>query len=209
VIEHLTLSTHDGISLDAELARAADTPRAGIALCHPHPLHGGTMQSLVISALFGALPPLGVTCLRFDFRGVGASEGTHDHGDGERYDARAAVDALFDVLPDGVPLVLAGWSFGADVALSVHDAAVRGWFAVAPPLRSAHALDAMAQDPRPKLIVLAENDEVRDPREVEAEVGGWPATSVEVVGGASHFFVGRTDRLVDLAAGFVDALAAP
>lgn len=206
--ERLTLSTHDGIHLDAELARAADGPRAGMVLCHPHPLHGGTMQSLVISALFGALPTLGVTCLRFDFRGVGASEGTHDHGDAERFDARAAVDELYDRLPDGVPLVLAGWSFGADVALSVHDAAVRGWFAVAPPLRSAHALDALEQDPRPKLIVLAEHDEVRDPREVQAEVAPWPSTSIEVIRGASHFFVGRTDRLVDLAAGFVDALVA-
>jgi len=208
VIESLTLSTADGVHLEAELSPAAEA-RAGMVLCHPHPLHGGTMQSLVISALFGALPPLGVTCLRFNFRGVGASEGTHDAGDAERYDARAAVDALFDRLPAGVPLVLAGWSFGADVALSVHDAAVRAWFAVACPLRSAHALDALEQDPRPKMIVLAENDEVRDPGEVEREASAWPATSIEVVGGASHFFVGRTDRLVELAAQLVGAITAP
>jgi alpha/beta superfamily hydrolase len=208
VIEPLTLTTHDGLRLGAEIA-PVEHPRAGMVLCHPHPQHGGSMRSIVISALFAALPALGVTCLRFDFRGVEASEGTFDGGDRERYDARAAVDALYDRLPDGVPLVLAGWSFGADVALSVHDAAVRAWLAIACPLRFGHALDALEQDLRPKWIVLAEHDEVRPPEAVQREVERWPNATVDVVGGASHFFVGRTDRLVELAAGHVDALVAP
>lgn len=205
--EDLTLTTHDGLALTAELA-TADEPRAAMVLCHPHPQAGGTMRSLVISALFGALPTIGVTCLRFDFRGVGTSEGVYDEGDAERLDARAAVGALYDRIPEGLPLVLAGWSFGADVALSVHDAAVRAWLAIACPLRYVHALDALDDDPRPKWIVLAEHDEVRDPAEVRPEVERWPNTTITVVGGASHFFVGRTDRLVTLATGLVDALTA-
>lgn len=209
MIEPLTLSTDDGVHLAAELAPATADVRAGMVLCHPHPLHGGSMRSIVISALFAGLPPLGVTCLRFDFRGVGTSEGAFDGGDAERYDARAAVDTLFDVLPHDVPLVLTGWSFGADIALSVHDAAVRAWFAIACPLRFTHALDALEQDLRPKRIILAEHDEVRDPEEVAREVSRWPETSVEIVGGASHFFVGRTDRLVELAGDFVGALVVP
>ncbi len=208
MIEPLTLTTHDGLALGAEIAPAAE-PRAGMVLCHPHPQYGGSMRSIVVSALFAALPSLGVTCLRFDFRGVEASEGTFDGGDAERYDARAAVDALYDRLPSGVPLVLAGWSFGADVALSVHDAAVRAWLAIACPLRWGHALDALEQDPRPKRILLAEHDEYRAPADVAREVAHWPNTTVEVVGGASHYFVGRTDRLVELTASFVDAVVGP
>jgi alpha/beta superfamily hydrolase len=199
------LVAEDGGALEAELAVAGDE-RAGMVLCHPHPLYGGTMCSIVISALFDALPAAGVTCLRFNFRGVGDSEGIHDEGRGERLDAAAAVGALADRLARGAPLVLTGWSFGADVALSTLDATVRGWLAIAPPLRYVEPDAPVGTDERPKLVVLAEHDEIRPPAEVEAAVAAWRATDVTVVGGASHFFVGRTERLVVLARGFVDAL---
>lgn len=199
------LVTDDGYTLEAELAVASDE-RAGMVLCHPHPQYGGTMRSLVISALFDALPAAGVTCLRFNFRGVEGSEGTHDEGRGEHRDATAAVQVLADRLTPGTPLVLTGWSFGADVALATIEAAVRGWLAIAPPLRYVDEDAPAGADERPKLVVLAEHDEVRPPAEVEAVVEGWRATDVTVVGGASHFFMGRTDRLVALARGFVNTL---
>jgi hypothetical protein len=195
----------DGCALEAEVAVAADE-RAGMVLCHPHPLYGGTMRSLVISALFDALPAAGVTCVRFNFRGVEGSEGIHDEGRGERLDAAAAVGALADRLAPETPLVLTGWSFGADVALSTLDPKVRGWFAIAPPLHYVDADAPVGADERPKRVVLAEHDEVRRPTEVEAAVAAWRATDVTVVGGASHFFVGRTDRLVRLAQRFVDVV---
>lgn len=153
------------------------------------------MKSLVISELFTALPRLGISCLRFNFRGVGESGGTHDHGDAERLDVLAAVDGLAD---DASPLVIAGWSFGADVTLSMHLPIVAGWIAIAPPLRYGTSFDAVAADPRPKLILLAAHDEFRPAVEVEVITAGWTATTTETVPGASHFFVGRTDRLVDL-----------
>ena len=204
----LTLTTTDGVSIEAELARPADdTPtRAGMVLCHPHPLHGGTMRSIVISALFGALPDAGVTCLRFNFRGVEGSGGEHEYGDGERHDARAAIGTLAAQLAPGAPLILAGWSFGADVTLSVHDDRLAAWFAIAGPLRFVHDIDVAAMDPRPKLLVLAGRDEIRAPAEVEAEVAGWTNTTVVIVSGASHFFVGSTDKLVVHARELVDRL---
>jgi uncharacterized protein len=180
-----------------------------MVLCHPHPLQGGTMRSLVISALFAELPDAGVTCLRFNFRGVEGSGGTHDKGDAEREDARAAIDALTDLVPAGTPLVLAGWSFGADVALSVHDDRLAGWCAVAAPLRYVRDPEVVGGDPRPKLLVLAERDEVRPPAEVAAEVAPWVNTTIETVSGASHFFIGKTDTLVALARDFVDGLTEP
>jgi alpha/beta superfamily hydrolase len=177
-----------------------------MVLCHPHPQFGGTMRSIVIGALFNALPAHGVTCLRFNFRGVEGSDGTHGGGDTERLDARAAV-ARLELELAAAPLVLTGWSFGADVALSVRDDAIGAWLAIAPPFAVAHDLDAIGADRRPKLLALAEHDEYRQPETIRARTKGWIATDVEIVPGASHFFVGRTDRLVDLALAFVDRLA--
>jgi alpha/beta superfamily hydrolase len=198
--------TADGHTLEAELA-APDQERCAMVLCHPHPTYGGTMRSIVISALFAALPAAGVTCLRFNFRGVEASEGTYDEGRGERLDATAAVTALGEHVSAATPLVLAGWSFGADVALSVLEPRVAAWLAIAPPLRFVADPDAVGADERPKLVVLAEHDEFRPPAEVAAIAGSWRASDVEVVGGASHFFVGRTERVVDAARGFAERVA--
>ena len=84
-----------------------------------------------------------------------------------------------------------------------------GWYAVAPPLRLADRsdFDTVGHDPRPKRLVLAEHDQFRTPDAVRAEVTGWTNTDVTVVGGADHFFVGRTARVVELATSLVDQLA--
>jgi hypothetical protein len=207
-IEALPLTTGDGLALEAERSPATGPTRAGMVLCHPHPRYGGTMRSLVISALFSALPDAGIDCLRFNFRGVEGSEGDHEDGDGERSDVVAAIDALAPTLAPGVPLVLAGWSFGADMALSVADARVAAWLAIACPLRMARDPDVVGHDPRPKLLALAQHDEVRSPEEIAADVAGWVNTTIEVVGGASHFFVGATDRLVALTRDYVGRVVA-
>ena len=197
------------MSIEAELAhpRRRTPIRAGMVLCHPHPLHGGTMRSIVISALFGALPDAGVACLRFNFRGVEASGGEHDFGDGERHDARAAIGSIAPApRPErAVGARRAGRSERTST-LSVHDDRLAAWFAIAAPLRSVLDVDAVASDPRPKLLALAERDEIRAPAEVEAEVAGWTNTTVAVVSGASHFFVGRTDPLLVHARELVDQL---
>jgi len=78
---------------------------------------------------------------------------------------------------------------------------------IAPPVVVVHDIDGLTGDPRPKLFVLAQHDEYRDPAEVTELAEPWANTDVHVVGGASHYFVGRTDRLVELAAGYVDELA--
>ena len=203
----MSLVTDDGLSLEAELAPATGTARAGMALCHPHPQYGGTMRSIVISALFEALPAIGVTCLRFNFRGVERSEGAHDQGNLERLDVEAAVSALGEALSSpNLPLLVTGWSFGADMALSVRRERVTAWMAIAPPLYLVGDLEAIATDPRPKLLALAQHDEVRDAVEVAAIAEGWANTEVQVVRGASHFFMGRTDRLVELATEYVGRL---
>jgi alpha/beta superfamily hydrolase len=202
------LNTADGLSLEAEWARPADA-RATAVLCHPHPKYGGTMRSIVISALFEALPNRAVACLRFNFRGVEGSEGSYTEGRDEPLDVAAALDAAAQAGVAG-PLALIGWSFGADIALAIDEPRITGWVGIAPPLRfrPERAYDAVGNDPRPKLLVLAANDEYRAPAEIEAATSAWTSTRIETVPGASHFFVGRTERVVMLVGDFVDGLSA-
>lgn len=194
-IEDRVLHTEDGEVCEAEYAPAAGPPRAGVVLCHPHPQYGGTMRSLVVSALFEALPVAGYSVLRFNFRGVERSTGEYGGGVREPADVAAALDELAATVA-GVPLVLVGWSFGADMALSVADERVAGWVAIAPPLRFRADFGPVAHTPRPKHLVLAQHDEFRAPDEVVAGVAEWSNTTTEIVSGASHFFVGRTDRVI-------------
>jgi uncharacterized protein len=199
------LDTSDGLSLEGELV-VPDAPRAGVVLTHPHPLHGGSMRSLVTSELFRTLPTLGLAVLRFNFRGVEGSEGQHGGGVDERLDAVAAIDRLAGTA-GRLPLVLAGWSFGGDVALTVLDDRLAGWFLVAPTLRIL-ALDAYVagDDPRPKLLAVPEHDAFRPPDSAREVTAGWTNTTVEVIAGADHFLVGRTAKAVELLASFVDRL---
>ena len=199
------LHSRDGVVLEAEYAAPLGTRRGTVVLCHPHPQYGGTMRSIVISALFEALPGAGIACLRFNFRGVEGSAGEHTGGVGEVEDVQAAVDAAASGTVDG-PLVLVGWSFGADMALSVVDARIAGWVAIAPPLRFRPDFDPVARDTRPKHLVLAQHDEFRSPSDVQADVAPWNSITTEIVPGASHFFIGRTDRVITATTEFVASL---
>jgi alpha/beta superfamily hydrolase len=193
----MSLHTTDGLALEGELAVPPDAWAAAV-LAHPHPQQGGNMRSIVPGVLFDALPAAGVAVLRFNFRGVGRSEGAHDFGTGEQSDIVAAIDALHPIT-EGLPLVLAGWSFGADTSLAVDDARLSGWCAMAPPLRVI-PLDRMvaATDPRPKLIVVPERDRFRTPDEVREMTQDWVSTRIEAIAGTDHFFLGRTDQLAPL-----------
>jgi alpha/beta superfamily hydrolase len=205
--ERLRLATSDGVDLEAE-AVVPDDPNAAVVLCHPHPMQGGSMRSLVTSELFTALPAHDVAVIRFNFRGVEGSGGEHGHGLDEQLDVVAAVDAIVDRVPDRSPVV-AGWSFGADVSLAVVDERLAGWFAIAPPLRVLPA-DAFVAglDPRPKLLAVPERDQFDPPPKARERTAGWVATTLEVVAGADHFLVGRTARLTDLLLGFLPEVSA-
>jgi uncharacterized protein len=203
-IESCSLTTADGLTLEAELARPAGTPRGGVVLAHPHPQQGGSMRSIVTSELFKALPERNLAVLRFNFRGVGNSEGTYGGGVAEHEDVVAAIEAM----PEVGPLVLAGWSFGAEVSLTVVHPRLAGWLLIAPPLRvlPAHAYGA-ATDPRPKRFVIPERDQFRSPDSVRRFTADWLNTEVHAVAGADHFLIGRTKTAVDHLDEFVSTLA--
>ncbi len=154
------------------------------------------MRAGIVGDLFRALPAQGLTTLRFNFRGVERSQGAWDEGRGERDDAVAAVDTLAAAVPATLPLLLVGWSFGADMALSVHDDRVAGWCAIAPPLHFATGLDVTGADPRPKHLILGEHDDVVSAERVGEATAGWATTTCETIPGATHFFVGRSAEVV-------------
>ena len=209
MLESFTITSADGTTLEAEYRPAPDAEWAACVLCHPHPQYGGSMHSLVIGELFRELPALGVACVRFNFRGVEGSAGAWDEGRGERSDVVAALDALQDRVDGSTPLVLVGWSFGADMTLSTDDARVVGWVAIAPPLHYATDPDVVGRDARPKHFVLGERDQFSTPEHVRLATAEWTATTVEIVNGADHFFVGRTDRVVTATREFIARIGEP
>ena len=204
----LALTTADGLSLEAEL----DIPpqaHAAVVLCHPHPQQGGNMASLVTSELFRSLPESGLAVLRFNFRGVGNSEGSHEFGIGEAIDIVAAIDAITTECPL-LPIFVSGWSFGADTSLSIIDPRIAAWIACAPPLRIL-PLDeltaAAGNDPRPKLLIVPEHDQFRNPAAAIEATTSWTNATVVMVAGADHFFVGRTSKVSKLVVDFIASQA--
>ncbi len=166
------------------------------------------MDNLVVEAVARALAEAGVATVRFDFRGVRQSGGEHGGGEDERLDVAAALDAVAPLAADG-PLLLAGYSFGALVALSVTDPRIDGWYAVAPPLATAEPAAVLAgADHRPKLVEAAEHDQYTPPTVMSEATAGWKATTVETVPMADHFLAGATAVVAERAVGFVRSLAA-
>ncbi len=188
-------------TLECAIDAPPAAPRGLAVVCHPHPLHGGTMDNKVVQTLARAFLQLGYRAVRFNFRGVGGSVGAWAEGPGEVDDARAVVAAF---RAPGQPLVLAGFSFGGYVAAQV----AAGLAAAVPsqpcerlvlvaPAVSRFPLPAVAAD---TLLIHGEADDVV----ALADVLDWArphALPVTVVPGAGHFFHGRLALLKTLVAG--------
>jgi alpha/beta superfamily hydrolase len=198
----LTLDVPDGTRLEAELDLPEDAAAVAV-LAHPHPLYGGSMDAGLIDELFRLLPLRSLGALRFNFRGVGGSTGRHDEGRAERLDVAAALTTAVAEAGADTPVFLCGWSFGADMSLSVSDPGHHGWVCVAPPLRIVPIAEMAAPtDPRPKLLLVPEHDQFRPPASAIDATAGWTATKVTALAGADHFVWGHAAEIADLVTGF-------
>jgi uncharacterized protein len=191
------------------LARVAPTPRGAAVISHPHPLHGGTLHHPVMFHTDRELNRAGWTTLRFNFRGVGASAGTHDEGRGEVDDVARAVDRLVALAP-GVPLVLVGYSFGAwcSVRHAVTDPRVAGLVAIGLPVQR-FDFDALDRLGRPLAVVQGDADELGPLPEVRALLArARPPGRLYVVGRAGHLFPHQAPvvaaRVVEAASGLLE-----
>lgn len=209
--ERLVLQGHAG-ALEAliETPAADNTSAVGAfgVICHPHPLYGGTMDNKVVWALARAFQELGAPTIRFNFRGVGASPGTHDGGRGETHDALAVIDYGRQRWPEAA-LWLAGFSFGAAVAIRAAGSANPARLVlVAPGINKTDVRDA-APPGCPWLIVQGDADDVVPPGLViEWARSLAPQPQLAVLPGAGHYFHGRINELRDAVLTFMQHAAA-
>ncbi len=196
----------EGPSLEALLhAPEGDPPFPGIVICHPHPQFGGEMHNNVVGALVRASLGEGVAALRFNFRGVGESEGSYDAGNGEQDDARAAMHFLRsqpEINSDRV--ALGGYSFGSTVAINVASGRddLSALIAVSSPTARGPKVEVHLK--APALFVTGDRDEYVDHNmllEYRGQLGN--DVTVEVLEGVDHFWWGSDGRLMEIVSAFL------
>ena len=187
--------------LEALLNEGAENATHAAVVCHPHPLFGGTLHNKVVFHTMKALNSFGFPVLRFNFRGTGLSLGEHDHGVGEVEDVRTALDWLESEFH--LPLIFAGFSFGAAVGLraACADSRVRATIGLGVPVAP---VAADTEEPRvytyeflqmctkPKLFVSGARDQFGPRAKLEALVAALPEPKrLILIEGGDHFFEGR------------------
>jgi uncharacterized protein len=190
MIDRIVLQTSDGEALEARWDRP-ESPSGVVVLCHPHPQQGGSMMAPLLVAVTTRLVERGFSVLRFNFRGSGASTGTHDQGGAEIVDVDAAVVAARET---GLPLNLSGWSFGAGMALHW----LSGQSEPIPYAGIAPSPAGLPADlpPGPKRIVVGTRDQVVDVEGIRAYAERHSIDLVLTPG--DHFFHGRGKKIGNL-----------
>jgi len=186
--------------LEALLNAGSDHATHAALVCHPHPLYGGTLHNKVVFHAMKALNSFGFPVLRFNFRGKGLSQGEHDHGVGEVDDVHAALDWLD--LEFHLPLIFAGFSFGAAVGLQAAcpdprvDAVIGLGIPVVPADERLYDFGFLQACTKPKLFVSGARDQFGPRVELERLVESLPEPKkLVLIEGADHFFEGRLREL--------------
>jgi len=187
------------LRLEGALERAAGTQ--GVVITHPHPLYGGDMHNLVVTAIRRAFRRRGFSTLRFNFRGVGASDGRHGTGIEERHDVAAAIAHLRAL---GVTEVdLAGYSFGTWVNAGI-DSGFRRMVMVSPPAAFMPFEDGLRL-PHLSLVVAGDRDDFAPVLTLQAACRQWnPQAALEVIPGADHFYSGFLGTLEETIAAHIE-----
>lgn len=179
----------------ADVAEPGTERPATIVLCHPHPLHNGTMRNKVVTIMDRAMRELGLATVRFNFRGAGDSEGEHDDGNGEVEDLLTVVEWVHQTRPDD-DLWLGGFSFGAFVVLkAAQNLPVRQLITIAPPVER-YGFETLLPPNCPWLIVQGDEDDVVSADAVQKWADGLDQSpDLIIMEEAGHFF---HRRLMDL-----------
>jgi len=197
-MKHLAIPGPAGIIEGVFQTRVKAPHPVSALVCHPHPLHGGTLHNKVVHRVANVFEDEGAAVLRFNFRGVGKSDGRHDHGRGELEDAHAAFTFLKVRCPTARRW-LAGFSFGSWIAarLAAVETELDLLMLVAPPV-STSSFEGLRSSPVPKLIVQGTLDEISPLPAIRDEFPTWmePKLMVEVPG-ATHFFHKQLGELAD------------
>lgn len=192
------ISTRDGLVLEGTWTEASEEPLGAVVFCHPDPRSRGTMDAPLMRAVARSLGEAGLHVLRFNFRGVGRSEGSWGGGREEIDDVAAAVDVASAAFPT-LPLSLAGWSFGAVTALlwQARERSTLPYGGIAPAVAVAGYLGMPSPESLSsarRMFVIGDRDQFTSVETLE----GYAATidaEVRVMAGSDHFFYFRHDRL--------------
>ncbi|MGD8728352.1 MAG: alpha/beta hydrolase [Gemmatimonadota bacterium] len=191
--------------LEALMKEPDGAPHGVAVVCHPHPLHGGTMHTKAVYRAAQALNEAGLVALRFNFRGVGASTGSYEEGIGEREDVTAAIDWLVEEYPH-LPVICGGFSFGSMVGLAVgvDDDRVDGLLGLGLPVkRLAYDFGYLGETTKLLLVVQGEQDEFGSGEEVAAALAGMESHVTLVrIPGSDHYFTDRLDELREAVRGY-------
>jgi alpha/beta superfamily hydrolase len=195
--------------LEARYQPGKDKHAHAVLLLHPHPQHGGTMNNKVVYTLFRAFTRNGFAALRFNFRGVGKSQGGWGGGAGELADAAAALDWLQAANPEAESCWIGGFSFGAWIAMQLlaRRPEIKGFIVVAPPVNMAD-FGALPRLPASGLIVQGDQDPIVPPAGVKAlaeklQAQRDIAVTYRVIEGADHFFADRLEQLGGVAESYI------
>ena len=190
----------EGLTFEGVVAQPDDGlgPWPGVVICHPHPLHGGNMDNNVVLALALGLTQEGFVTMRFNFRGVGASEGEHTKGENENEEVLAALTLIRDWPDTNSNIGLAGYSFGTSVILGHSElySDVKAIALVSPSFRSVEGTD-LKESQLPVLITTGDRDRLVDSEQLDAELASFKnAPEFQLFDGVDHFWYGQEARLV-------------
>ena len=184
--------------------------KKGVVITHPHPQYGGTMGNPVVETVQGAYARHGYTTLRFNFRGVGGSQGDYDNGVGEQDDVRAAIAYLNQ--RDVGAVDLAGYSFGAWVNTGVaadRHTTIASMMMVSPPVafiefKTDHALSCL------DLVITGNRDEIAPADRIRDLLPLWnPDARFDIIDGCDHFYIGYLDKLRSILTRYLQSTSDP
>jgi len=190
-IEKLSIKNND-ITLESELFQSISQEEESVVLiCHPHPQYGGNMFNNVVSGVLNALIKNNISCLRFNFRGVGRSTGTHSDGTGELSDVHACIDFLINERKFG-KIFLCGYSYGAAIGCSAvgYSDKIAGYISVSFPWDfMGSKFKELSQSSKPKLFIQGDQDTVAQYGNFQEHFDYYlTPKKMKIIKGADHFY---------------------
>lgn len=196
--------------LEGRYAHGSDETAPIALFLHPHPQHGGTMNNRVVYEMYHAFLKRGFSCLRFNFRGVGRSQGVFSRGEGELSDAATALDWLQNYNENARQCWIAGFSFGAWIAMQLlmRRPEINGFISIAPPANM-YDFTFLAPCPSSGLIVQGDSDDIVPPEQVNKLVDKLRAQKgitidYETMADTNHFFTGKAEDLAGRVGEYLD-----
>lgn len=202
MIEEKIFFESEGVKIEGLLGRPGG--QSAVVVTHPHPLYGGDMHNNVVESVVRAYGQKGYATLRFNFRGVGQSDGTYDNGTGEQEDVRAAVAFLGGLGKTSIDL--AGYSFGAWVNAQCIESLtdVKRMIMVSPPVNFLD-FSFLKYCAKIRLVIAGSEDDIAPPAMIKDMIPVWnPEAEFNIIKGADHFYRGKTGELETMIGDLID-----